>query len=129
MYYTLLKQKVISFFDSEKAGKDPKRNPSTLLTNAAKFPKWKYPDFDPPSTGEIIYLLCQRWRQENYFRYSKHEERLDYNPEYGTKEREEPLTKANTQKKALKQKIDKLNVKMVSRLKKSRKQDKQLGDV
>ena len=127
----------ISFLSTEKAEKDPKRTPSTLVTNADKFYKSeKYPDYVPPPTGDLIDILCQRWRQENYFRYSKHGQNLDYNPRYEKKERHETRTVANPKLKELKhevqklkKEIDKLNDKITIRLTKRKKKDKPLGDL
>ncbi|MEI3612794.1 putative transposase [Pseudogracilibacillus sp. SO30301A] len=127
----------ISFLYETKAKKDPNRSPSTLLTNAARFNKSEiFSDFKMPSTGEIIDILCQRWRQENYFRYSKLGERLDYNPEYRTNERQETRNRANPEIKEikksiqkLKKEIDKLNDKVASRITKRKKKDKALEDI
>jgi len=126
----------ISFLSEEKVKKDPSRSPSTLVTNAAKFSEVNYPDFTPLSTGELIDTLCHRWRQENYFRHSKHEQQLDYIPGYGTKEREEARTKVNPLIKELKQEtnrlrkeIDKLNEKIAVRLTGRKKKDKPLEEI
>ncbi|WP_019412433.1 putative transposase [Paenisporosarcina sp. TG20] len=126
----------ISFLATEKLKKDQDRNPSTLVTNSWRFTKEDYPDFNPLSTGEIIDTLCHRWRQENYFRYAKHEQRLDYIPSYETAEREVPLTKANPLRKALKKEIkkiqnevDKLNQKIAQRLTARKKKDKPLEEI
>lgn len=131
------KTEAISFLSGKKKEKDPERSPSTLLTNAEKFRESEiFPDFEPPPTEEIIDNLCQRWRQENYFRYSKHGEGLDYNPEYKTKERQKPRTQENPkvkeykkERKKLKKEIDKLNEKFTSRINKRKKKEKPLQDV
>ncbi len=126
----------ISFLSEEKVKKDPNRTPSTLVTNAAKFTEVDYPDFAPLSTGELIDTLCHRWRQENYFRHSKHEQQLDYIPGYGTQERQESRTRVNPLIKELKQEsnqlrkeIDKLNEKIAVRLTGRKKQNKTLEEI
>jgi transposase len=126
----------ISFLDEEKRKKDPDRTPSTLVTNAAKFKKEDYPDFDPLSTGKIIDTLCGRWLQENYFRYSKHGQRLDYIPSYETKVRQEERMVSNPLKKelekeiaGLRKEIDKINEKIMKKLVQIKKKNKPLEKV
>lgn len=105
----------ISFVDGEAADK-AQITPSTLVTNARRFTQEKYPDFAGLTTGELIDTLCYRWRQENYFRHSKHQEHLDYIPGYESRERAvertvaNPVLKQNAKEMAdLRKKVGKLN--------------------
>ena len=126
----------IRFLSTEKAKADPDRTPSTLVTNAARFTKQSFPDFEPLSTRDIIDTLCQRWRQENYFRYSKHGERLDYIPGYETKERQEERFVSNPQikeldkeLKRLRKEVESLNTKIANKLIARKKKNKPLEEV
>jgi len=123
----------ISFLSTEKVKADPNRTPSTLVTNAARFTKQDFPDFKPLSTQDLIETLCGRWGQENYFRYSKHGERLDYIPGYATKERQEERFVSNPQMKelekelkTLRKEIERLNTKIANKLIAHKSKDKPL---
>lgn len=126
----------ISFLSTEKVKADPDRTPSTLVTNAAHFTKQDFPDFEPLSTKDIIETLCGRWGQENYFRYSKHGERLDYIPGYETRARQEERFVSNPQMKelgkelkSLRKEMDRLNTKIANKLIARKKKDKPLEAV
>lgn len=126
----------ISFLSTEKVKADPDRTPSTLVTNAAKFTMSNYPDFEPLSTRDIIDTLCGRWRQENYFRYSKHGERLDYIPGYETRQRQEERLVSNPQikelgkeLKSLRKELERLNTKIANKLIARKKKNKPLEEV
>mgnify|MGYP000256379804 CR=1 FL=1 len=113
----------ISFLATEKKRIDPDRTPSTMVTNAWRFQKEAYPDYEPLTTGELIDTLCGRWGQENYFRYSKHQQQLDYMPSYETRERQEermitnPLCKElEIERSKLRQEIVKLNQQIAKKL-------------
>ena len=130
------KVEAISFLATEKEKNDPDRTPSTMVTNAWRFQKEAYPDYEPPTTGEIIDTLCHRWRQENYFRYSKHQQQLDYIPSYETRERQEqrmiknPLCKElEKERNQLRKEIDKLNQHMAQKLIGQKKKDKPLEQI
>lgn len=123
----------ISFLATEKERIDPNRTPSTMVTNAGRFQKEAYPDYEPLTTGEIIDTLCDRWRQENYFRYSKHQQQLDYMPSYETRERQEermitnPLRKElEIERNKLRQEMVKLNQQMAKKLTGQKKKDTSL---
>jgi transposase len=123
----------ISFLSTEKAKADPNRTPSTLVTNAARFTKQDFPDFETLSTKDIIETLCGRWGQENYFRYSKHGEQLDYIPGYETRERQEERFVSNPQikelgkeLKSLRKEMERLNTKIANKLIARKKKDKPL---
>jgi transposase len=126
----------ISFLSTEKAKADPNRTPSTLVTNVTRFTKQEFPDFEPLATKDIIETLCGRWGQENYFRYSKHGERLDYIPGYETRGRQEERFVSNPQikelgkeLKSLRKEVERLNTKIANKLIARKKKNKPLEEI
>jgi len=125
----------ISFVDGEAEDK-AQITPSTLVTNARRFTKERYPDFAGLPAGEIIDTLCYRWRQENYFRHSKHQQHLDYIPSYESKERTvertvaNPLLKQNAKEMAeLRKKVGKLNDQIAKSLTDPKNREKSLETI
>ena len=92
----------ISFFE------EGEEDPSTMVTNAFRFPNDKYPDFVSLTTGQVIAILTNRWKQENFFKTGKREYYLDYTPSYPVCQlNEQPMVK-NPKRKELDKELQKL---------------------